>query len=501
MKANTVEQHQLTENIIKKVALRFMRQYYKFRLRYEDQPVVASYDLEGVGGIIADGYYSFKKTDGRTFTATFEATSKESKDEVVFKPQMRILFWDGLAVASIITLALAAINYFKDLQLLDERTILIRILLIMASLVISMLIFYLIAKNFRRYRYIYAVEQFKKYHADEQWIALADDVFLGSNNKHFRELKYQCIHNGFGIVQVNQNLDTKILVTPSRQDIFVGKRKEVDFMPQQIAQQQKSVQKFDAKWALTQSWLPSFMKNQDAILRFRRSYNTQIAVILACFFLIGFLFMKELELSGYQIVDREEFRNDIAISQSNEVREQPEYLGDSLLTEHHTNPDIEEFNRSIWRSPKTIAAQKTLQDQTPKPLPSPPVTKPVPPPTKKDTTQIVVSQNKNEVLAYDCSRYFTFETYKYVVEENSYKNWPAAERRLALIRNSSIPSAALSKNCFFPGETGFIIYLGEIYNSPEEASQYIEELNSSSQTVIKNVRQLKITKLRPPVGR
>ncbi len=496
MKTNTLEQQQpLTENIIKKVALRFMRQYYKFRLRYEDQPVTASYDLEGVGGIIADGYYSFKKTDGKTFTATFEATSKASRDEVVFKPQMRILFWDGLAVASIVTLTLTAINYFQNLHLLDERTITIRISLLLSSMILSMLAFYLIAKNFRRYRYIYAIEQFKKYHANEQWIALADDVFDGHNDKYFRELKYQCIFNGFGIVQINQNLDTKILVTPSRQDIFLGKRKEVDFLPQKIAQQQQAVKKFDAKWALTQSWLPGFMKKKDSILRFRRSYNTQLAVTAFCFLLIGFLYIKEMELSGYQIVEKEEFKEDIAKSKSNEVREQPEVLGDSLLPETHIpNPDIEEFNRSILKTEKRISAQK----KEPQPPPPP---KPKPQLPKEDTTQIVVNQDNNKTLAYDCSRYFTFETYKYVVEENSYKNWSAAERRLALIRNSKIPSAALSKHCFFPDETGFFIYLGEIFNSPEEASQYIEELNTMSQSVIKNVRQLKITRLRPPVGR
>ena len=496
MNTNTVEQQQLTENIIKKVALRFLRQYYKFRLRYEDQPVTASYDLEGVGGIIADGYYSFKKTDGRPFTATFEATSRESRDEVVFKPQMRILFWDGLAVASLLTLALATFNYFSGLQILDERTVVTRILLTLASMGFSMLVFYLIAKNFRRYRYIYAVEQFKKYYADEQWIALADDVFPSTSDRYFRELKYQCIHNGFGIVQVNQNLDTKILVTPSRQDIFLGKRREVDFLPQKIVKQQQASQKFNAKWALTQSWLPAFLKNDQTTLRFRRNFHTQMAVTFSCFFLIGFLFLKEMDLSGYQFVESDEFRQEIAKSKSNEVREQPEVLGDSLLSENRTNPDIEEFNNSIWKTPKRISTQKEVQ----KPA-TPKSTTPTPKPKPKDTTEIVINQGKGQTIAYDCSRYFTFETYKYVVVEGNYSNWPAADRRLALIRNSQIPSAALAKQCFFPGETGFLIYLGEIYNSPEEASQYIETLHHSTQTVVKNVQQLKIEKLKPPLGR
>ncbi len=495
MKTNILEQQQhLTENIIKKVALRFLRQYYKFRLRYEDQPVTASYDLEGVGGIIADGYYSFKKTDGRLFTATFEATGKESRDEVVFKPQMQVLLWDGLAVASLVTLALSTANYFLDLHLLDERTVLMRVATLLLSMSVSLFVFYLIAKNFRRYRYIYAVEQFKKYHADEQWIALADDVFESSNDKYFRELQYQCVQNGFGLLQVNQNLDTKILVTPSRQDIFLGKRKEVDFLPAKIAEQKMAEQKFGAKWALFSSWLPGFLKKDDSIFRFRKSYQTQIAVLLTSFFLIGFLYTKEMSLSGYQIVENTEFRQNFAISQSNQVKEQPEVLGDSLLTDKSPNQRLDEFNKQIWTPRKKPALIK----QAPRPAPAAP--KPAPP-KPAETNEIVVNQGSDKPIPYDCSRFFTFDTYKYIVEEDAYKSWSSAERRLALIRNSKIPSAALLKSCFFPGETGFIIYLGEIFNSPEEASSYIEKLNDSPQTVVNNVRQLKITKLRPPAGR
>ncbi len=488
------QQQQLTENIIKKVALRFLRQYYKFRLRYEDQPVTASYDLEGVGGIIADGYYSFKKTDGRLFTATFEATGKESRNEVVFKPQLQILLWDGLAVASLITLALSTANYFLDLHLLDERTVLMRIAMLLLSLTISVFFFYLIAQNFRRYRYIYAVEQFKKYHANEQWIALADDVFESGNDKYFRELQYQCVQNGFGLLQVNQNLDTKILVTPSRQDIFLGKRKEVDFLPAKMAQKQLAEQKFGAKWALFSSWIPAFLKRDDSIFRFRKSFQTQIAVMLSCFFLIGFLFTKEMSLSGYRIVENSEFRQNIAHSQSNQVKEQPEVLGDSLLTDKSPNRRLDEFNQQVWiprKKETSVTRTPALATTSPKQAPQKPV----------ETTEIVVNQGTDKPIPYDCSRFFTFDTYKYIVAEGAYKTWSSAERRLALIRNSKIPSASLPKSCFFPGETGFTIYLGEIFNSPEEASNYIEELNNSPQTVVNNVRQLEIIKLRPPAGR
>lgn len=497
MPTNTVaeqQQKELTENIIKKVSLRFLRQYYKFRLRYEDQPVIASYDLEGVGGVIADGYYSFKKTDGRPFTATFEATSKESIDEVLYKPQMRILFWDGMAVASLITLILSVANYVNDLHLLDERTLLMRAALILSSMVFFMAMYYFIAKNFRRYRYIYAVEQFKKYHADEQWIALAEDVFPHTNDKYFQELKFQCIYNGVGIVQVDQQLDTKILVTPSRQDIFLGKRKKVNFLPKKSEAQSKTAKQFSTKWALTQSWLPSFLKRDQDLMRFRRKFYMQMAIALGCFCIVGFIILKEMQLSGYQFVDSTEFRDNIAKSQSNGVAEQPEIVTDTLLDDNYTNPDIEEFNRSIWKPKKRISAQPAEVKPKPKP-------KPKAPPKPIDTTEIMVNLDGRKSQSYDCSRYFTFDTYKYVVVEGNYKNWPAAERRLALIRNKNIPSAALSKHCFFPNQTGFFIYLGEIFNSPEEASQYIESLNSTTQNTVKNVRNLEIKKLNPPAGR
>ncbi|MEK7257216.1 MAG: hypothetical protein AAB316_20850, partial [Bacteroidota bacterium] len=112
---------QLTEDILKKVALRFFRHYYKYRLRYEDQPVTAKYDMEGVGGIVADGFYSFKKPDGRDFSATFEATSRASKNEVLFKHQVKVLFWDGLAIAAVATVFLFSLNSLYQFHRLDER--------------------------------------------------------------------------------------------------------------------------------------------------------------------------------------------------------------------------------------------------------------------------------------------------------------------------------------------------------------------------------------------
>ena len=79
----------------------------------------------------------------------------------------------------------------------------------------------------KRYRYIYAVEQFKRYHADEQWIAIGEDVFDEPTDPYLKELKDQCVINGFGLMMIDDNLDTHLLITPSRIEVF-GEKKRGD---------------------------------------------------------------------------------------------------------------------------------------------------------------------------------------------------------------------------------------------------------------------------------
>ena len=97
------------------------------------------------------------------------------------------------------------------------------ITLVSALLLISSVAFLFIYRG-HRFRYIYAVEQFKRYHADEQWIAFADDVFDSPEDKYLVELKKQCIKNGFGLLSVSQNLNSQLLITPTRDEIFDKRR-------------------------------------------------------------------------------------------------------------------------------------------------------------------------------------------------------------------------------------------------------------------------------------
>ncbi len=472
-----MEEQQLTENIIKKVALRFFRHYYKFRLRYEDQPVVAKYDLEGVGGIVADGFYSFKKPDGKPFTATFEATSKASKDEVLFRSDNRILLWDGLAVTGFGMVLLAFFNYQNHFHALDNTKLgeRIALLVMVGALVLSL--FYLIARNFRRYRYIYAVEQFKKYFADEQWVALGTDVFEDKNDKHLRELKSQCVFNGIGLLTVDKNLDPKIIITPSRHDIFAGRRQSVDFLSQ------KQVKELDKKGKI--ELFPSllgFGKKDKTVLRHRKSTRTQVAMLIGSMALLAIIFTKELENPDFQLVDKQEFTDKIAKSKSNTLGEPTAYLPDSSSMPKRKKSRT---NESFW-------TLQNAKETTPVPAESAVADSGL----RSAGGDELTSKGGGEIV-YDCSRFYNFDGKKFIVEVGELNDYKVATVTVQAIRGKGIYAAALLKSCFTEEKKGFLVYAGEIYNTAAEASKEMDGWVAKNKLTKTEVRNWKIRAIEP----
>mgnify|MGYP007059414263 FL=1 len=185
----------LTENNIKRAALSFLKSYYRYRPRAGDTQ--SSIDMRGEGGIIADGFLSFQKEDGQNFLATFEATSYNTKNEVIYKVERDLLFLDSFTFALLGTAAFFTYAYIKDILTVKEIGLWATVGINLGLAVALFLFYRIIFSPWNRYRYIYAVEQFKKYHADEQWIALGEDVFANPEDPFLEELRKQCIQNGF----------------------------------------------------------------------------------------------------------------------------------------------------------------------------------------------------------------------------------------------------------------------------------------------------------------
>ncbi|MCB0640743.1 MAG: hypothetical protein KDC44_03850, partial [Phaeodactylibacter sp.] len=100
----------LSEQDVKVATLRYLKGYYKFRPR-KSIDTVAQLDMVAPGGIVADGHLTFELEDDSIFLATFEATARDTKEEVLSKVQEELLFWDGIAVSGLLTAAFFIYNY------------------------------------------------------------------------------------------------------------------------------------------------------------------------------------------------------------------------------------------------------------------------------------------------------------------------------------------------------------------------------------------------------
>ncbi len=220
----------LTENVLKKTTLKFLRRYYKFRNRADEKPLEAKTDVASEDGIIADGFMRIPLPDEKEdFIVTFEATSYDKIGEIRFRILYSRLIWDTLAVSSIIVLMLiAGLMEFGWKPLFDfpQGVFFVGVWTIIFGI---WEIFRRFFSKMPRYRYIYAVEQFKKYFANEQWIAVGEDAVELLLPEELKELKNQCIYNGLGLLLVDDDLKINPLTTPSREVVIKKKRKRRTF--------------------------------------------------------------------------------------------------------------------------------------------------------------------------------------------------------------------------------------------------------------------------------
>ena len=287
----------LNERNIKKSTLSFLKGYYKNRPR--EGETQASIDMRGEGGIIADGYLSFQTEKGDNFISTFEATSLGTKDEVRFKLQGFRLFWDIMAVASLVAATWLGWHYYQDGFYLEKKGygwVLKNIGIIIGAIFIVLL---LLLRRLQRYRYIYAVEQFKQYHANEQWISIGEDVFAAADDRYLDELKEQCVQNGFGLIKVSRELQPQMLITPSREDTFKQQRRTVQFL--ELGEVSKRLKGVDyQKWL---NWLKvrklpfSVFGSAKGLSRFYSTNTLQIFLSSCSLLLILGIFLYELSKS------------------------------------------------------------------------------------------------------------------------------------------------------------------------------------------------------------
>ena len=208
-----------------------MKSFYRQRSRAERAPTLTGTDMRGKGGIIADGFLSFVTPDNTAFTATFEATSWNTRQEVRYRPRLTHIIWDAIALTLLIIGITLAILHIFEIYLMVIYGFTNFMLGLVGFTFLSLIGMRYVLFAMPRYRTIFAIEQFKQYQADDQWIAIGYDVFSPQEAKYRKELIRQCTKFGFGLIEIDERRRPQLIIAPSRAENFVPKQSFTQLIP------------------------------------------------------------------------------------------------------------------------------------------------------------------------------------------------------------------------------------------------------------------------------
>jgi hypothetical protein len=414
----------LSEDTVKRATLQFMKTHYKHYARHPERgETLVSFDKSTPDGLLIDGALEFTKDDGQHFLATFEATSVASSGEVRYTLQRNQLTWDTGAAAAAVSM-LAMIFFSRTVTFsFNSLGIVGSFLLWVVTMLLAWIVCNSILKSMSRYRYIYGIEQFKKYNADNQWIALSRDVFADPNDPYFLELKQQCVKNGFGLLTVNRSEQIHLVLTPAR-DKILRNRPDV--------------------WAKASNQLQRF----EDLMRFQRRqpYLWQKGLAFFSLILTCLLFYREKQASP--VVYAPSNIQEILVARADTMRAEP----------------------AVY--PNEAEQLGINKNASPYPLENP--ESPKMPNSIDEASVGMVIASPEGLQEYPCGRVYTNlkgTTYYaiYFRIENSYRE---GMERVRDLNNLGLKTNLLNLHCFNPNlKQKYLIYFEELFSSQSAANQ------------------------------
>lgn len=469
--------YQLTEDNIKHATLSFLKTYYKNNSSRGFGNTVATIDMQAGDGIIADGYLKFSvdhnptegmsakeaekiilntKSDNQTkeketFLATFEATSQHTASEIQYRVQRSLLIFDALAISSMVAAASYGYNFMNDQFTLNQLGTFKFFAGFFGVMLASMVGYMLIFKNLSRYHHIYALAQFKRYHADEQWVSYGEDVFANPDNKYLLELKKQCIRQGFGLISVDKSLNPSLVITPARDSELSTSNRIKHFFKEKTAKNKAF------KW-VNGIKMPSFKSpiNTSDYTRYTKSYWKQTAVILAMLFVMGEIYLEELKNPNIVYLDEATYQAQLKKIVDNKIVEPVDFLEDEFIPESQQHEDK---TKSTKKS--TTANQKVALPPKPKSLRA-----------KKDA--IIISTGFEKYVSYDCSRLSAMDGNNFLVQIETAYSSAEAIRKVQYFNKNGFKANAIWLGCFI-NKRFYVVYLDDIFDNKNAATQRLEK--------------------------
>ncbi len=218
-----------TEQQIRGLAINFLRFHYKLRPRHPAAAGTRIVDKPHYyQGVLIDARLAYRRPDGSYFTATVEATSQDRQDEILYQTNYwritaHTLVWTLLLTTALIWAGtqVQSLNLFRLFGTPNAYLVLMLLFVTLFTVVGAML------RGLKRYRYIYAVDQFKHFYADAQWVAYDVKIFAADTRRtrrRYEELERQCVKYGFGLLAVEEEKVVRNVMSPSQVDQFGGHR-------------------------------------------------------------------------------------------------------------------------------------------------------------------------------------------------------------------------------------------------------------------------------------
>jgi hypothetical protein len=446
---------QLTEKIVVKIALAYLKRHYKYMPR-EGETQVRS-DVRTEEGIRADGYLAFRVDDaGKVFTATIEATDYMKRKELRYSLYRQLMFMDGLTLAMALMALLSGWAHIRGAPSVYPTGPEWAILTILGGIAILTLLVILLVRGRSRYHYIYAVEQFKQYHADDQWVAFAWDVFHSTESKYYRELRKQCMQYGFGLLEVDREQHVKIHLAPTRMDVF-GRRRAIRQFRQVRDFTQRIGKRLTPRLPLPVKVNPRLrIGDWSNLFRFRRSYRHQAFISGISLALIIIFFSLELR------------ERPIVYEDTSQDQRRRERLAQRLEGGADAESRVFLVDTAAVPPPMPNVRPYLLIDQAvPGAIPQ----------ANTSREGDVFLYGDDTFQAVPCDRLTASANNRYLVYLNSYYDPAYAKSQALYLRRRGIPVNVIWADCFFPGRTFYILYLEDLYDTFEEGQRARQRLD------------------------
>lgn len=501
----------LSEEDVKKAMLPFLKEFYKYRFEYKPDTLQSSLNNRTESGIVADGLVTFHKDNGEPFTCAYEATSSDKLEEVKFGLNGRLFLWDCIAFAASFCAIAYAYLYLKYFAFLNSLRLTGNLGLLIGLGMISFFCWYILMRGWKRYRHIFAIEQFKLYYADEQWVAIADDVFPTPLDPYFVELKNQCVYNGFGLVMLGKDGLSRPIATPTRASLYGKDRKMVDFltearwyqnMAQMAANRPKMPDYIEISWNtlfrpvsyylidplkkfLWDLLIKPFAKNTATIDTYIRSFANQKLVAFLSTVVVSALLVNNLKHRDIIYEDADQWKG--VIGAELEKNQNPEDMEGYVVDEmpptekrRDANGIAKQDPDPIYRSTESVNEIDLSDGKSDAEVPE----------TAEKPVEHSSSDNERPYTEADETREHVAPTAMtekgncpaivnakgWIVQDNFFSTRDFAEDRLKQLKFRGLKAAILPMYCLTPGKSGFIVYFTELFPEERSARQQLESL-------------------------